>query len=661
MNIYGVPYYEVSREKVLVVVPALGHLYTVSAETRRRSSYPIFKFRWAPRFLAERGADRTRVWLRAIRKLSREADAFIDACDYDMEGSLIGYSILKYACGNKEKVSRRMRYSTLTLEELERSYSQSLPHLDFALIEAGRTRHEVDWLYGINLSRALTTAARKSTGRYRTLSTGRVQGPLLRFLVSREKSIRSFVPTPYWRVRANVEIAGQKLSADYWKRMIETRRQADAILQASRGRGKVEKVDERLLRKSAPAPFDLGALQVEAYNLLGYSPKSTLDAAQHLYLEALISYPRTSSQRLPPAIDYRSILEKLNRSGEYRLLTEELLAKAELKPHEGSHEDPAHPAIYPTGNLPGRLLSHSERSIFDLIVRRFMAVFGDPVVKQNVRISITIKRHSFYLTVMRTMEQGWQRFYESYIESKEALLPLVKEDEPVDFKKVTAEEKFTEPPPRYTPSSLLLKMEEVGIGTKATRADAIQRLYQRKYVRNDRMVVTDLGLEVLGILRSHCPKVVSPELTREIEERMNGVCQGRETERGIVASTIEILKPTLKTLKDKEEEIGEQLGNAIEKTRLQESIIGACPICRTGELITVRSKKTHKRFIGCTNYFKGRCTTSFPLPQKGAIKMIGSNCRRCGWPILQVRTGGKRVWTYCFNPDCRSRDRACRN
>jgi DNA topoisomerase-1 len=652
----GVPYYVATRDKEIVVVPAIGHLYTVSAETMGRSSYPVFSFKWVPRFLAERGAKRIRVWLQVITKLSKDANAFVDACDYDIEGSMIGYCILKYACGDKERVSRRMKYSTLTKEELERSYVESLPHLDFALIEAGRARHEVDWLYGINLSRALTLAAKNWSGKYRTLSTGRVQGPLLKFLVSREKNIRSFVPTPYWQIRARAEIDGQACVAEYTKRIIETEKEADAISDACKGKGRVEKVDNRQFQQSTPVPFDLGTLQVEAYSLFGINPKNTLDTAQRLYLDALISYPRTNSQKLPLAINYQSILKNLNKFQEYRRLTAELLAKPVLKPHEGSREDPAHPAIYPTGNLPERLLSKSERNIWDVIVRRFMAVFGDPAIRQSVKASINVNGHVFYVKGKRTLEQGWQRFYEPYVKSEETLLPSVKEAELVDFKKVAVEGKFTKPPPRYNPSGLLQKMEEVGIGTKATRADAIQTLYDRKYVRNERMTVTDLGFEVLEILKKHCQKVVSLELTKELEDRMNGIRQNSEKREDVLADAIEILKPVVKKLKEKEEEIGEHLSNALRRTVLEESIIDACPICKTGELVIIYSRKTGKRFVGCTNYFKGLCKASFAIPQRGTIKPHGRNCRGCGWPTVQVRIGGRRPWVLCFNPDCPLRE-----
>ncbi|MEM3464700.1 MAG: DNA topoisomerase I, partial [Candidatus Bathyarchaeia archaeon] len=394
----GVPYYVAKRDRDIVVVPAIGHLYTVTGERSERNYYPVFNFKWVPRYLAERGAKQIRTWLETISKLAKDADMFIDACDYDTEGSIIGYCILKYACGNKESVSKRMKYSTLTKEELEKSYNELLPHLDFALIEAGRTRHEVDWLYGVNLSRALTIAARDWSGKYATLSTGRVQGPTLRFLIAREKAIRSFVPTPYWEIKAEIEIDGKTFEAEYEKEVIETKREANMILSECKGKnGEVEKIEVKQFQQLPPTPFDLGTLQSEAYSLFGYTPMRTSDIAQRLYLDALISYPRTSSQKLPPTINYEEILKNLGKAPEYKKLAAELLAKPELKPKEGKKEDPAHPAIYPTGNLPERILSDQERNLWDLVVRRFMAVFEEPAIRQSMKVHINVNGHHFYL------------------------------------------------------------------------------------------------------------------------------------------------------------------------------------------------------------------------------------------------------------------------
>ena len=649
----GVPYYVAKRDKEIVVVPALGHLYTIAEERKGRNYYPVFNFRWVPRYAAERGAKQIRTWIETISKLANDADMFVDACDYDIEGSVIGYCILKYACGNKENVSKRMKYSTLTKEELEKSYAELRPHLDFALIEAGGTRHEVDWLYGVNLSRALTISARNWSGKYATLSTGRVQGPTLKFLVSREKSIRSYVPTPYWEIKAEAEINGSVFEAEYEKQKIETKTEADTILNAcKRKNGQVEKIDVKRFKQNPPVPFNLGTLQSEAYGLFGYTPRRTSFIAQRLYLDALISYPRTSSQKLPPEINYKAILKKLSRIPKYKKLAKELLQKPELKPREGKKKDPAHPAIYPTGKLPERDLDDSEKKVLDLVVRRFMAVFSEPAIKQAMKVCINVNDYHFYLRGRQTLKEGWLRFYKPYLRSEEVLLPSIEEGQTIKVKKVILEDKFTKPPPRYNPGSLLRKMEETEIGTKATRANIIQTLYNRKYVREERMVVTNLGFEVLEVLEKYCPPVVSIKLTSELEERMDKIQAKREKRENVLVDTVEILKPVVQELKEKEKAIGKQLSDAIKRARLEERIIGICPVCGTGKLMILYSRKTGKRFIGCTNYFKGKCETSFPLPQKGSVRPLGKNCRGCGWPTVQVRIKGKRPWTLCFNPDC---------
>lgn len=649
----GVPYYVAERDKPIIVVPAIGHLYTVAEERSGRNYYPVFSFKWVPRYMAERRAKQIRVWLETISKLAENADTYIDACDYDIEGSIIGYCILRYACGGKDDVAKRMKYSTLTKGELEKAYAELLPKLDFALIEAGRTRHEVDWLYGVNLSRALTIAAKDWSGKYATLSTGRVQGPTLRFLVAREKSIRSFVPTPYWEIRAEIEIEGKIFEAEYEKEVIEARKEAEAIIKACKGKdGIAESIDFKQFQQMPPTPFDIGALQSEAYSLFGYTPRRTLDIAQRLYLEALISYPRTSSQKLPPAMNYEEILKNLSRVPEYKKLTAELLVKKELKPNEGKKEDPAHPAIYPTGNLPERVLEEPERRIWDLVVRRFMAVFGEPAIRQSVKICINVNGQRFFLRGRQTLKDGWLRFYEPYVRAEEVLLPQIEKEQKLKVKRVILEDKFTKPPPRYNPGSLLKKMEEVGIGTKATRADIIQTLYDRKYVRDERIVVTDLGFEVFEVLKGHCPSIVSIELTKKLEERMEKIQTNMEKRENVLLDAIEILKPVVEELKDKEKTIGEQLSNAIKRARLEERIVGQCPICGTGTLMILYSRKTGKRFIGCTNYFKKLCKTAFPLPQRGTVRPLGRNCRGCGWPTVQVKIKGRRPWNLCFNPEC---------
>jgi DNA topoisomerase-1 len=654
----GVPYYVAKRSRDIVVVPALGHLYTVASEKKGRDHYPVFNYQWVPLYLAERGERRIRTWLENIAKLAKNADAFIDACDYDIEGNIIGYCILKYACGNKENTSKRMKYSTLTKEEVEKSYTEALPHLDFSLIEAGLTRHEVDWLYGVNLSRALTIATRKCSGQYATLSTGRVQGPTLKFLATRERSIKCFVPTPYWSIKARVRIDGSVFEAEHEKKIIEIKEEANAIINACEGKnGKIEKIETKKFQQKPPLPFDLGSLQSEAYSLFRYTPMRTSSIAQRLYLDALISYPRTSSQKLPPPIGYETVLKKIGKTREYRKLAAELLAKPELKPTEGKNEDPAHPAIYPTGDLPERVLDSAEKNIWNLVARRFMATFGEPAMQQTVKVTININGNQFHLRGRQTLDEGWLRFYRPYVRSEDASLPPMEEEQRISVERVILEDKFTKPPPRYNSSSLLRKMEKEEIGTKATRAGIIQTLYDRKYVREERIVVTDLGFEVIDVLKKYCPTVVSLELTRKLEERMNEIQQRKETRENVLRGAIEILKPVTEKLKEKEKMIGAQLSQALKKSKLEERIIGACPICQNGKLVILYSRKTGKRFVGCTNYFEGNCKTAFPLPQRGFVRPLGNVCKGCGWPTVRVWMKRKRPWNLCFNPKCLLKER----
>jgi DNA topoisomerase I len=654
----GVPYYEAHGDGKIVVVPALGHLYTVWAGVNGRNKYPVFNYEWVPRYKAERGASRIRVWLQAITKLAKDAGTFIDACDYDIEGSIIGYCILKYACGGMEIEAKRMKYSTLTTEELEKSYSSLLPHLDFALIDAGLARHEVDWLYGINLSRALTTAAKNYSKHYVTLSTGRVQGPTLKFLAARERSIACFVPIPFWSIKAKVKVGDAFFEVEYEKKIIEIKEEAENALKLFKGKsGRVECVESKRFPQMPPFPFDLGSLQAEAYRFFGYTPMRTLSTAQHLYLDALISYPRTSSQKLPPNIGYEKILKNLAKNREYTKLAGELLSKSELKPTEGKKHDSAHPAIYPTGKLPQKTLIGPERNIFNLVVRRFLATFGEPAIRQTVKVTLKVNGKDFFLNGRQTLEEGWLRCYEPFLRRQDAPLPKIAEGESFRIQRAVLEDKFTKPPPRYNPANLLRKMEQGNIGTKATRAGIIQTLYDRKYIREERIEVTELGFEVTDVLRRYCPSVVSVEFTQQLEEKMDMVQQGLESKAEIISEAVEILKPVIASLKENEKAVGEQLSRAAIQAKLEEKIIGPCPTCQGGKLIIQHSKKTGKRFVGCTNYFHGTCKTAFPIPQRGYVKPTGKACRGCGWSTVQVWLKGKRQWNLCLNSLCPTRNK----
>jgi len=657
----GVPFFMAKRgHREIVVAPALGHLYTVMSTKKGGLDYPTFDYQWVPRWIAERKSSKIRTWLKVLSELAENAEEFIDACDYDIEGSIIGYCILKFACGGKEEVAKRMKYSTLTRNELRGAFIELLPHLDFSLVEAGLARHEVDWLYGINLSRALTLAAKGNSGLYATLSAGRVQGPTLKYIETREKNIQVFVPTPFWSITAEICIDNHTFELQREK-TIGTLSEAKSIATACKVKeGQIGKIDVKEFQQKPPVPFDLGALQSEAYRLFKYTPMHTSKIAQHLYVNALISYPRTSSQKLPSNIGYSTILKNLSKLAVYQKLAQKLLAQPTLKPNEGTKFDPAHPAIYPTGNLPEESLNTSEKNIYDLIVRRFFAVFGESALKQNIKVSADINHNLFFMTNYRILKEGWIEYYKPYAQFKNVSLPFLFEGQTVAVKKITLKNDFTKPLSRYNPRSLLKKMEKEEIGTKATRASTIQTLYDRKYLEGKQNIaITDLGFEITEVLKKYCPSVVSSEMTRTLEEKMEQIQLKQETKQNVLVSVIENLKTVMLTFKRNQSEIGVQLGQRIKQTRFNEQRVGNCPNCQIGKLVIIRSKKTGKRFVGCTNFFENKCNTSFPLPQTGTIRPSMTSCKTCGYPVVKVLSNSKHSWNLCLNPNCPTKE--CKN
>ncbi|TRO55595.1 DNA topoisomerase I, partial [Candidatus Bathyarchaeota archaeon] len=379
----------------LVVVSAVGHLYSIE-QKGRGWTYPVFDIKWTPTYTQNKKASYTKQYLDAITGLAKSVDGYVSACDYDQEGSLIAFNILRFGVGEGSLAkSRRMLYSTLTTKELVNSWKNLTQSLDYPVIAAGKARHEADWLFGINLSRALTIASRRFIDSKKVLSIGRVQGPTLKFVYDLEESIQSFVPVPYWRILAETIIDDVVYSLEYEKPRLEREVHAKEVAAACRGKtGKVVDIKAEETRTPPPPPFNLGDLQREAYRHHKMSPSATLASAEKLYLGAYISYPRTESNKIPPSIDVKDILESLSRNPQYVTEAKELIFEKRFRARPGKGDDPAHPAIHPTGQRPARL-KPEEQKIYDLVVRRFLASLGKPLIQLKTDVSIDVNGHIF--------------------------------------------------------------------------------------------------------------------------------------------------------------------------------------------------------------------------------------------------------------------------
>lgn len=638
-NIYGVPYWEVNHnDKNYVIASAVGHLYGLK-QSQASKEWPTFNIEWQEK------EGFSRKYVTAMKILVRNADSFILATDYDIEGELIGYNVLRFIA--KTENARRMKFSALTKYDLTRSFDAMLEHIDFGQAYAGETRHYLDWFYGINLSRALMQAV-QSAGAFKIMSIGRVQGPALALVVGREKDILAFKPTPYWQVFLTVSDGKtvETVVEVKFPENITSKEEADKFLRLKGKKGQA--VTETAQNPLRPfPPFDLTTLQMESYKFFGFSPAQTLAIAQKLYLAGLISYPRTSSQKLPPTIGYKRILDKLKTA--YPKLSKDLTRDI---PAQGGKSDPAHPAIYPTGEQ-GKIAG-DEKRLYDLIVKRFLACFSSDALIEERKITVTVGEKQFFANGKKIIKQGWLDIYPYKIQQNE--LPVLNGE--VIVKEARLEEKMTEPPRRYSAASLVSELEKRNLGTKTTRAMIVDTLYKRGYITGTQIQATELGLATVDSLEKHSPLILDENLTREFEEKTDKILEEKDEsamkkdEERIIDEAKKIIVKISKQFKENEQVIGKELVEAtrnVEQQKKESSKLYQCPVCKQGNLIMLRSRKG-KRFAGCERY--PDCKTAFPLPQFGLIKVSDKKCEKCGQPQLVLIKKSRLPWYFCINPAC---------
>ena len=642
---FGVSYYELERNgKKIFVAPAVGHIYTLR-QISKGSQYPVFDIEWAPSWEVEKGSEFTKNYLHSLESIAKGCDEFVNSCDFDVEGSLIGYNVIRFAC--KSKTGKRMKFSALTEEDLIEAYESAGP-LDESNAVAGETRHILDWYWGINMSRALMHAIR-STGMYKVMSIGRVQGPALHILATKEREIAAFVSQPYWQLFAIHDVLRFLHEKEkFFKK--EEAELAKANSEAHLGKATVTSVTRTEKKIPPNPPFDLTSLQVEAYKCFGFSPSATLAMAQTLYEGSLISYPRTSSQKLPAKLNLPKLLQKLAENPAYAERANSLLKTGKTKPHEGGKEDPAHPAIHPTGLRPSRDLGEREFKLYDLIAKRFLAVFADFAVREGMRVNIAIGPETFFVTGARTVSAGWIDFYAPYAKFEEEHLPDFKQGEAISISKIEMEEKETQPPKRYTEASVIQALEKKNLGTKATRAVVIETLHKRGYLKGARSVeVTPFGLKVDGSLSAHCPEITDEKLTRAFEKEVDLISRGKLAAQKVIAQGQETLTTILEKFKAQEKDIGLELVDTFKEQRREDETLGPCPNCGK-DMRVLRNRASGKQFTGCSGY--PDCRTTYPLPQMALVIKTGAKCATCNTPIITVRRKARRDFDMCLDPRC---------
>ncbi|GAC1317439.1 MAG: type IA DNA topoisomerase [Thermoleophilaceae bacterium] len=586
-----------------VITWAVGHLVGLAAPDEydpklrkwRYADLPILpdKFKLVP------NDEKSKKQLQAVHRLIRsdEVDLIVNACDAGREGELI-FAYLYETAGVKKPV-KRLWLNSMTRRAIEEAFKHLREGAEMETLEAAaRSRSEADWVVGMNATRAASIRLRSAFDG--AVSLGRVQTPTLALVARREEEIRAFTPEPYWLVEAAFAASEER---NYRGRYLGGKRIAEdkarAIVEDCTDRqGEITKVDKKEERERPQLLYDLTTLQRHANTLHGFSARRTLAAAQKLYEEhKAITYPRTSSRFLPTdqIAEIKPTAELVGSNAAYAKAARYVVGLEPLpldRVVNDARVDDHHALIPTKAEHDLTKMGPDESKVYDLVAKRFLAIFHPEAVYERTRIETIVSEHVFRTSGRVMLEAGWKSVYGQEVQSGDGaeddsggdqLLPRLEQGESVDTTKVESIRKETQPPRRFTEASLLGAMEtagkdiedaemreamkDSGIGTPATRASIIERLIDVGYIEREGRALhaTDKGVQVVRLLGSH--PLTSPELTGDWERRLGLIEQGSD-------SRVAFMKDIQKFATDTVAEL-----DKLKDVKIERANLGPCPVC----------------------------------------------------------------------------------
>ena len=590
--------------------------------------------------------------IRSLKNLAKKADTIIIGTDFDREGELIGADALS-CCREVNETAPvfRARYSAFTKQEIAHAFD-NLVQMDDCLAQAGASRQDIDLIWGAVLTRYLTLVKFAGYGNVR--SSGRVQTPTLALIVARERERLAFVPEDYWVIRGGFDagasdasaLSGEVDSFEAPHAVARFRKEGDAQAVMSDVEGassaRVSSIEKRTRRVNPPVPFNTTSLMAAA-SAEGLSPARTMRLAESLYMDGYISYPRVDNTVYPSSLDLAGVVRQIKGNPNYSDYCAQLLAKGALHATRGKKETTDHPPIYPTAQVMPGQLPPAEYKLYNLIARRFLATLSDAAVVEGTKVTLEVNGQPFVAKGDVLVKPGFRAIYPFGLK-KDEQLPALSEGQQVAFTGATCTKKQTEPPARYSQGRLIQEMEKLGLGTKSTRHSIIERLYQVKYVQNDPIEPSQLGMAVVDALDSFAPHITNSAMTAELEAEMDDIAAGHVSRTEVVQNSRNLLSEQLANLIPHSEEVKEALADAV----AADAYVGPCPKC--GKDLQLRtSAKTRSMFIGCAGW--PECDVTYPLP-KGKIESLDAKCPECGMPQIKVTAFRSKPRILCIDPNC---------
>ncbi len=577
--------------------------------------------------------------IQALEKIAKDAELVTIATDYDREGELIGVEALRTIKKLNSHVHvDRMRYSALTEPVIRESFA-TRSEVDFDLAASAEARGIIDLIWGAALTRFISLAARRLGEEF--FSVGRVQSPTLALVVDKEREIKGFVPRTYWEVHARVKTeAGEVFEVTHATAKFWDKAEAEAIVSRIEGapQGRVSTVTTRTRTERPPTPFDTTSF-IRAASALGYTPRRTMNIAESLYLQGLISYHRTDNTTYPETLDLQALVQLFRDHSEFGTYARQLLKKTRLKPTAGKKKTTDHPPIHPVSVASQEQLKKPEWKLYELVVRRFMATVSDPATWLDTTVRLEFAGEPLGAKGRDLKTEGFLAIY-PYQRKETIIIPPVTEGESVHLEEIELVEKETKPPKRISQAGLIKKMEELGLGTKSTRHEIVGKLYERGYLEGNPAIPTEKALALVDALEKFAELIAKPEMTKTLEQEMEEIKGSTRTKQAVVNDSRDMLRAVFQELTANRAEIAESFKAALKGG----AVVGTCPDC--GAELFIATSQRGKRFVGCRNY--PNCTFSLPLPKSGRVTVTSETCEH--HPFLHklkiMKRGMKRPWDF---------------
>ncbi|TFG15378.1 MAG: hypothetical protein EU535_01770 [Promethearchaeota archaeon] len=667
LNIFYIP------SKDIYVIPLRGHIL----EYRNTEEFKSWKQSIPREIITNKNAIEkvptkyAGPYINALREYSKLCDECIIGTDADIEGVNIG---LFDALPIVKQVNPTIKVSQLWLSSLQKNEVQSkfknLISPKWSWGESGEARAIIDATIGFSATRELTNTIQPILRKFNRffISIGRVQTSLLYLIYLRERLIQKFKPEPYYTIEANLNINNQTLKATHLSNpfKIEKESESKQIYENIKDE-KIAHITNKLKtdkKLRPPAPLNTSRALILLTKNLRINPNLALKTMSNLYLNKIISYPRTDSDVYKTNFNHLEYLQKFSKHPHYGKYASKLLQQNRLLPTKGKKDAGDHPPITPLESLDlnsAKFENELQRKVYDLLSRHYLALFGEDASESKIDLKLSIKKEPFKAQSVSLIYEGFLEIVPFLKRTYDYEIEITENEIPIDS--ILYGEKETQPPPRYSDTTLLKLMERHHLGTKATRPLIIQILEDRKLIyrnNNRQYICTELGNFLIENLKDIWLPFLEPKFTKFIEDLLEDIKEGKKNFKDVISTVkerfLELFDRFLGNKKEFASKIDQfelELKKDTKKKGFSKdfpSTTSMCPHCKTHPMKLITTKQG-KRFLACINE---KCEKKYlSVPKKGRIYILNSTCSMCGFNVFKIMTRKyNKSFFYYFCPNC---------